>query len=214
MDMVEFQEKMDPTHRVSLCRMLNVEQLPECLLREYIKAKIMVDRIDGFLTVGELAILALASGYLPDTRKFFPMTTEGEDARLQAEADDMAVKPPDDQLKNVPRVTPLTVAQAADKEVEKILEPPVEEPTMTGEQAAEAVASGAKPVEAAVPDEGKAMLWAHGMPVKVLTDDELKQGKIVGINHPELGSGKKVQLTVEFEGGETVTVDEDEVEAI
>ena len=48
--------------------------------------------------------------------------------------------------------------------------------------------------------------------MNVLQEDELKKGKIFAV-HP--GDGKEpVQLSVEFEGGENVMVNEDEVEAV
>jgi len=163
----------------------------------------MVDRIDGFLNPADLATIALAAGFNPETGNFSGVpiyeTTEGEDARLQAQADAMAVKPPLDE--------------ADDRVIEEAVEQPVEKMEKKSlEEAEAAVASGAKPVEAAMPDEGKAMLWSPGMPVNVLQADELKQGKIVGVHPPKLGTG--VQLTVEFEDGEVATVDEDEVEAV
>ena len=89
------------------------------------------------------------------------------------------------------------------------VEPPVEAPVMTGAEAAAEVAGGAKPVEPPAKDE---KLWSLGMPVNVLAEDELKEGKIVGIMPP--AEGKPVQLTVEFEDGDVATVDEDEVEAV
>jgi len=240
----DYQEtKMDPQHEMYLRRMLNEKKLPELVLELYHRVKLMTDRIDGRVSVSTLALIAVMAG-VPE--KHQPELAQPKGYIDPNEADEQ-------------QSTEQGSALQADKEVEKILEPSVEVPAMTGEQAAEAVASGdaipigtppdnkkvelsetpvvdgeqatadvpetdeSKPdlpaydsVESPVkqPDEGKAMLWAHGMPVKVLDDDELKQGKIVGILHPVAGSKKPTQLTVEYGGGETVTVDENEVEAI
>lgn len=216
MNMVEFQEKMDPTHRASLCRMLRTEQLPECLLTEYLKAKKMVDIIDGSLTVGELAIIALSAGYNPDTGKFeqtFIETTElgvkeGEDARMQAQADKMAVKSP---------VEPQSLDESDDTIIEEVVEQPIAasdiktyEVSKTTEQPVIGVTGQA--VEKPAPEKGKAMLWAPGMPVNVLQEDELNHGKIFAV-HPG-GENDPLKLTVTLDNGETVTVNEDEAEAV
>lgn len=190
MNMVDFQEKMDPTHRMYLCRMLNLKNLPVGLLEHYAQVKRLVDRIDGHLTPGDLAMIAISAD----------IAIEGEDARLQAVADEFAVKPSVERPeKELQTITAQDVGE--DKELERILESPV---------------SGAtgQAVEKPAPDEGKAMLWSPGMPVHVLQDDEFKRGRIVGVNSPPAGSKQKVWLTVECEDGETVTADEDEVEAI
>lgn len=227
MDMEAFQEKMDQHHRSYFCRMLKMKVLPDCLLEQYARVKLLADRIDGFLSPGELALVVLFAGFDPDTGKFcvteqpveelekqLAETTEGEDKRLQALADEHAVAAE-------------SVEQAEKETVEKKAAP-VEAPTMTGEQAEKAVASGAAKVVGATgqavedtkdestPDYGKDILWSPGMPVNVLQADELRQGRIVDVIRPGSGSSDPVKLTVEFEGGEgeTVTVSEDEVEAI
>jgi len=66
MDVVEFQEKMDPTHRMYLCRMLNVKELSEDLLERYSRVKSLVDRIDGHLTPGDLAMIIVSVGNNPE----------------------------------------------------------------------------------------------------------------------------------------------------
>lgn len=205
MDAEKFQEKMDPNHRAYLCRMLKMKELPEYLLEEYARVKKMTDRIDAHLSPGNLAIIAIMAGFNPDTGKFLTLreTTEGEDARLQAQADAMAVKPSAEQ--------PLD--EAVDSVVEETLDKPVEQAPPQDVEQPETDES--KPdLPSPNPDEGKAMLWSPGMPVNVLQADDLKQGKIVSVLWPKLHEVKPVQLTVEFEGGETVTVNEDEVEAI
>lgn len=216
MDMQDFQEKMDQNHRMYLCRMLKMKVLPDCLLEQYARVKGMVDRIDGYLNPGDLALIAVMAGVEE-------LTSQGE-----SEVDKPAEQPTE---------------QVAKETAEKTAAP-VEAPTMTGEQVAEAIASGtAKPVGSVDKDEGKTdlpanigigqaagpteptaeqpalagsgKLWSLGMPVTVLQADEIREGKIVGISTPEPGSGKARQLTIEYDGGEgeTVTVDEDEVEA-
>ena len=57
-------------------------------------------------------------------------------------------------------------------------------------------------------------LWAPGMPVNVLQNDELKEGKIVGIRPPAKGSGDWTQLTIMLEDGDTILANENEVEAV
>lgn len=234
MNMVDFQEKMDPTHREYLCRMFNEKELPEVLLMRYAQVKRMVDRIDGHLTPGNLAMIIVIAN-------LFSETTEGIDADLQATADELAAKPSVGQ----------TLDEQAIKEAEEGKAVPVEAPTMTGDEAAEAIARGtavplelvdeagdkvieeaieqpAEPPELEQPVSGatgqaqekpteSAKLWAPGMPVRALIDDELKPGKIVGVSDPsDVGKqvGAKVQLTVELEDGDIKTCEEDEVEAI
>lgn len=218
MDREEFQEKMDPAHRMNLCRMIGMEQLPECLLEQYVRVKKMIDRIDGRLSLGTLAIIALMAGYNPDTGKFeqtLEETTEGEDARLQAEADKTAVESP--ALSQT--ITGAQVAEADasgdakpvgsldesdDKAIEEAVEPPVEPPV---------IGATGQAVEQPTPEEGKSMLWAQGMPVNVLQEDQLKKGKIFGV-HPPGDGNEQVQLTITLDSGETITVNEDEVEAV
>jgi hypothetical protein len=67
-------------------------------------------------------------------------------------------------------------------------------------------------LEDAVEQAATGKVWAPGMPVNVLCEDQIKKGNISGI-HPPVGSRKTTQLTVTFEDGDIVTVDEDEVEA-
>ncbi|MBA7690481.1 hypothetical protein ES703_99009 [subsurface metagenome] len=100
--------------------------------------------------------------------------------------------------------------EQTDKETTEAKAAPVEAPAVTGEQAAEHIASGiAQPVDPAKSDK----IWSPGMPVNVIQEDELKMGNIVGIHPPGPGSGA-LQLTVQFGDGTTVTVNEDEVEAV
>ena len=230
-NMEDFQEKMNPIHRENLCRMLRMEQLPECLLKEYLKAKKMIDIIDGSLAVGELAILALMAGYNPNTGKFlsYDETIDWEDARLQAQARKLAAEPPDQQA-------PRPLDESDDKVIEDAVEQPVPQ---TDEQAKHAALQAEEPeamvevdndgnvkpvsgatgqaVEQPASKEETAKLWSPGMPVRALHDEEFKLGKIVGVSQPSEVSkeiGAAVIITVELEGGDTVTVEEDEVEAV
>ena len=179
MNMVDFQEKMDPTHRIYLCRMLNVKELPEDLLERYAQVKRLVDRIDGHLTPGALAMIIISLGANPE---IVTSLLDESDDKVIEEAVETPAEPPAH-----PYPSPV--------------ETPIEQPV-----------SGATGQADDKPEKGKAMLWSSGMPVKVLQEDELKQGRIFAV-HP--GDGKEpVQLTVQLEGGDTVTVNEDEVEAI
>lgn len=204
MNMEDFQEKMDPTHRMYLCRMLNVKELPEDLLERYAQVKRMVDRIDGHLTPGDLAMIIYVAGI----HFVFAETTEGEDARLQAEAGKLAGEIDGGNILTG-SIPVAAIAQpldeSDDKVIEEAVEPPVEQPVSgTTGQAVE------QPTESA-------MLWSPGMSVRVLYKEEITPGRIVGISDPsDVGKqvGAAVKLTVEFEGGETETFDEDEVEAV
>ena len=174
MDAELYQEKMDPTHRMYLCRMLGMKELPECLLEQYARVKRMVDRIDGHLSPGDLAMIIMSAPI-----DMIAETVEQPAEQPLDESDDRAIE------------------QAVEQTAEQMVDEAVKE---TLEQTAD------KPV-------GKDILWSLGMPVNVLAEDELKQGKIVGIMSPAEGSGEQIQLTVEFEDGEIETVKEDEVEA-
>jgi hypothetical protein len=184
MDAELFQEKMDPTHRMYLCRMLNVKELPEDLLERYSRVKSLVDRIDGHLTPGDLAMIIVGVGNNPEIAQSLDESDEGVkwaegDAREKAQREEMAVDRPLDD--------------SNDKVIEEAVEPTVEKPS---------------------PKKDAPNIWSPGMPVQVLQDDELKQGNIVGIVRPAEGSKRPLQITVEFEGGKTETFDEDEVDAI
>jgi len=80
MDAVLFQEKMDPNHRALLCRMLNVKELPEDLLERYVEVKRLVDRIDGHLNAGDLAMI-IVSADVKHLENLLAKITEGKDAR-------------------------------------------------------------------------------------------------------------------------------------
>ena len=168
MDAELFQEKMEKTHREMLCRMLNVKNLSEDLLERYAQVKRLVDRIDGHLTPGDLAMIIISVGDNPE------IATE-------------------------------LIDESDDKVVEEAIDGPAE-------QAVSQTVSGATVQAIDKPVGPVENLWSLGMPVNVLQEDELKQGKIVGIDPTE--PGKSFQFTVEFEGGETVTVEEDEIEAV
>jgi hypothetical protein len=190
MDAELFQEKMDPTHRMYLCRMLNVKELPEDLLERYSRVKSLVDRIDGHLTPGDLAMIIVSVGNNPEIAT--EMLDESDDnvveeAVCNHEWEDHGI---------AARCRKCGVTNATEevmKLVRKQPEPPVEKPS---------------------PKEDAPNIWSAGMPVQVLQDDELKQGNIVGIVRPAEGSKRPLQITVEFEGGKTETFDEDEVDAI
>jgi hypothetical protein len=71
----------------------------------------------------------------------------------------------------------------------------------------------------AKPVSSSTKIWEPGMPVNVMTDGEdgkeLRSGKIFAV-HPGDGiedHDDPVQLTVALDGGENITVNEDEVEA-
>jgi hypothetical protein len=204
MDVELYQEKMDPAHRAMLCRMLNVKVLSTDFLEAYDRVKRMTDRVDGRLSPGSLALIAVIAGYDGQEvkeaaeKKAAPTeapTMTGEQAAEQVASG--AAKP----------VGPSLDVSADEKVEEKLVK------TETDGQRPEQPVSGAtgQAPEQPKPSGGKT-LWANGMPVNVLQDDELKQGHIAGIVHPEKGSGKAIQLTVELDGGGTITVDEDEAE--
>ncbi len=208
MDAVLFQEKMDPAHRGMLCQMLKEKNLPEALLERYALLKGMVDRIDAHLSPGDLAMLIYVAGInveIPEIKnlgnKTFAETTEGEDARLQAQADEMAVVSPG-------------LGVLDDKVIEEKLGGGNIVPGKLNKEQTEQFRGATG--QAVTTTDPKAMLWFPGMPVRVLVGDEIKQGKIVGVSTPSaVGKevGAAVQLTVEFDDGETETFEENEVEA-
>lgn len=184
MDAELFQEKMDPTHLMYLCRMLKVKVLSEDLLERYAQVKRLVDRIDGHLTAGDLAMIVVSVGDNPE------IATE-----LLEESDDKVIE---DAV--IAKELHLTKTMDATE---------LEEDQVSG-------ATG-QAVEKPTPEEENAMLWSPGMPVNVLYKDEITPGRIVGVSRPsEVGKqvGAAVKLTVEFEGGETESFDEKEVEAV
>jgi len=214
MDIVEFQEKMDPTHRASLCRMLKMKRLPESLLKQYARAKLLVDRIDGHLYVGDLALIALGAGFNPDTGKF--CVTEREVLQAQpVEAEQLVDEPVEQQVEVEQRgegyasgkeLTDVDEAQTVEQPQEATIEQPVSGATGQAQE---------QPTEQPQTSSENGKHWAPGMPVSVLHNEELKQGNIVGIYPPVFDDSRKVtQLTVDFGDGETLTVNEDEVDAL
>ncbi len=206
MDAIELQEKMDPTHLMYFRRMLKMKELPVCLLEAYHRVKLLTDRIDSSVSVSILATIALNAGFNPETGEFevteqvveklkaqLAETTEGEDARLQAEADETA-KPVE------------VLDEADDQMIEQTLDHTVDQ--------SQEMPAAPLTVEQAAQSNRKDMLWSAGMPVTVLHGEELKQGRIFAVHPPEPGSEKPVELTVEVKGGETITIDEDKVEAV
>ena len=185
MDAVLFQEKMNERHREYLCRMLKVKELPEDLLERYAQVKRLVDRIDGHLTPGDLAMIIVSIGvYRASDGEIYTNSIPAAAIDAQDAVDELPVTPPLDE--------------SDDKVIEEAVEPP-DKVINSSEIKAETIPAAP-------------MLWSPGMPVNVLQDEELKKGKIFAV-HPA-DDDTPVQLTVEFEGGETVTVNEDEVEAV
>jgi hypothetical protein len=169
-----YQEKMDKLHRGYLCQMLGVKFLPVEVLQHYKKVKMLIDRIDGHLTPGDMAMIIISAENSPE------VAGELADDAIEEAAKNMAEQPSVGQVLNA----------FEDIKVENTIEPQ----TIEGDTS-----------------------WTYGMPVRVLDGEEIKEGKIAGISNPsEVAKkvGAKVQLTVEFEGGETETYDEDEVEAV
>jgi len=195
-----FQEKMNPTHRASLCRMVRTEQLPLCLLVEYKKVKLMVDVVDGAITVGELAIIALAAGYDPATKTFLPQQEKNPSEPPAVAMGGTSFMPVEDDKVIEEKTEAPDEPEVPDEHPEEDV--PLEHPKEVSGATGQAVE---KPI---------GNLWSPGMPVIVLHDEELKQGKIVGIvPRDESDNASMTKLTVEFEGGETETFDETEVEA-
>lgn len=215
---VDYQEKMDQAHRSLLCRMLNVKNLPEDLLLRYAQVKRLVDRIDGHLTPGDLAMIIISVGVNPDLQPTKIPPELLNDVALQAEQVKADEIPSVGQTLN--EADDKVIEQAAEAVASGVAKPagPLDEFIKVNEEKDEP--PGEQPVSGATGQaENKPFpkIWSLGMPVRALIDDELKKGKIVGISNPsEVGKqvGAAVQLTVEIDGGEIVTVEEDEVEAI
>ena len=213
MNMVDFQEKMDPAHRMYLCRMLKMKQLPESLLERYLQVKTMTDRIDGHLSAGVLAMIAVSAGVEELTSQAEKEVVEKSAAPVKApamtgaEAEAAIASGAAKPVGSLIEAVDPPVEQQPDLPASTLDRQPVERTSVRvrGQAAEETVDKPAPPE--------RDILWSPGMPVNVLYGDELKPGKIAGVHRPEPGSGKAVQLTVEFEGGKTETFDEDEVEA-
>ena len=200
MNIVDFQEKMDPTHRMYLCRMLNVKNLSEDLLGRYAQVKMLVDRIDGHLTPGDLAMIIVSVGDNPEIAT--ELLEESDDEVIEEAVEKPVTTVRSDRLAFVEPPVEQPVEDVMVETVRETMAKDIEQPVSgaTGQAA-----------EQPTPELGK--LWAQGMPVKVLIEDELKEGKIFSV-HP-LGEGnEQVQLTVSLEDGTTVTVNEDEVDAV
>jgi len=76
---MELIDKIQRTHGDMFRRMLDVEVIPEKVLVKYFELKKMTDKVDGRLTAGDLAKIAIAAGFDPETMSF-PF---GEDADVQ-----------------------------------------------------------------------------------------------------------------------------------
>lgn len=193
MNMEDFLEKMDPAHRIYLCRMLKIKDLPQSLLERYAQVKIMVDRIDGFLSPGLLAIIAVIAGL-------------DMGSAIEKAADEPDVKAADEPVEQV-------VEQVVDEVVDETAKnDEAAGPTEPAAQGQFVGATGQAQEKTAAQPPTK--LWSPGMPVTVLVEEELRQGKIVGIHRPEPDSGKAVHLTIDVGDGEMLEADEDEVEAV
>ncbi|UCH89874.1 MAG: hypothetical protein JSV49_04315, partial [Thermoplasmata archaeon] len=172
-----------------MCRMLNLKELPIDLLERYEQVKMLVDRVDAHLNPGDLALIILSSPYSPDIAT---VLAEDDDEVIEE-----AVEPdPEAAAGENPPERPANGIEyeGADN---TFLKQPVS--GVTGQA-----------IDKKVPD--MSTVWSPGMPVQVLHNDELKQGKIVGTVPP--AKGKALQLTVEMEDGETETFDEEDVEAV
>lgn len=180
MDAELFQEKMDKTHRRYLCQMLNVKNLSEDLLVRYVMVKKMVDRIDGHLTPGDLALIIVSVGNISEIAT--ELLKAEDDKVIEEKLDGGKILAGQLSKEQINEHFSGATGQAV-KETKETCEPP------------------------------KDVFWSPGMPVNVLHEEELKQGKIAGVGPPP-EAGKKLQLTVDIEGGETETFDEDEVEAV
>jgi len=67
---MELIDKIQRTHGDMFRRMLDVEVIPEKVLVKYFELKKMTDKVDGRLTAGDLAKIAIAAGFDPETMSF------------------------------------------------------------------------------------------------------------------------------------------------
>jgi len=73
---MELSERISERDKSIFCRMLNVKELPEHLLKEYFRVKKLVDRIDSQFTPGAMVFIALGAGFNPDTMSFVKVSGE------------------------------------------------------------------------------------------------------------------------------------------
>ena len=69
-EQMELSDKMSAMHRGMYKRMLGLNELPIFLLKRYFSIKKLLDKIDGFMSVGDLVRIALDCGFNPDTMRF------------------------------------------------------------------------------------------------------------------------------------------------
>lgn len=80
---MDLQDKMSQAHRDNYKRMLGLNELPLPLLKRYFLLKKLYDKIDGFLSVGDMVRIALDVGFNPETMRFdittpmMTITTQG-----------------------------------------------------------------------------------------------------------------------------------------
>lgn len=66
---MELVEKIRDMHAGIFCRMMGKKDIPEEVARRYFELKRLTDKVDGHLTVGDLARCLLDSGYKPEILK-------------------------------------------------------------------------------------------------------------------------------------------------
>lgn len=183
-DAILFQEKMDKVHRAYLCRMLNTKNIPDNVIERYAEVKTLMDRIDGHLNPGNLAMIIVSAKERP--------ISIGEKALAEAVAIDVAGKvgsldEPEAKVEIDGDGNLQPDSGATEEEIEQ------KEP----EKASFIPWANGMPVRALHNEEIK-----DGKIVNVQ-----RPSKIAA----EVGA--EVKLTIEFEGGITETYSEDEVEA-
>ncbi len=68
--LTDLRDKIGQSHSDMLKRMLGLNELPEPLLLRYFLIKKLLDKIDGFISPGDLVRIALDCGFNPETMRF------------------------------------------------------------------------------------------------------------------------------------------------
>ena len=126
MNLEDMRLKISPMHRDLYRRMLGINELPEPLLRRYFGIKKLLDKVDGFITTGDLVRIALDCGFNTDTMLFEDTNQDpAPETHVVAEVSDNPTPEPEPEEIEKPEPEPAEIP--VPEEVEEVPEP-VEEP--------------------------------------------------------------------------------------
>ena len=142
---MELQDKMDRTHLGMFRRMLGVQELPCSLIDSYYDHKKLLDKLDGFLSAGDLASMAIRSGFNVKLMRFEGLTMSLTSETVTVDEAQTAVIEQDDEGDDDEEPEP-----EEESEPEEEAEPEVTEPSPQVESVTEE-----EPPEEEEEDEGK-----------------------------------------------------------